>query len=648
MKMKASSGSFRYLPTYLALAAGLGLGGIPAHTAQADPTAATPAAAEQRERAKSPHATAATDESARLVAAALEAQLSGQTDQRDDLLQQALQADPDCRLAHWLRGEVRFNGEWRTLEAIRELVADNPAYEEYLALRAEMTGTPAEHEELAHWCFKQGLENEERYHWAYVLLANPEHQFARGRLGVRLYRDGLYTNQQIEDIERQQASAEAIFAKRKPEFVALCRQAVREEGTARAAAFAALSNVADVREIPALEYAVQREARSTSDDESLELYLAVVESLSKSDDPQATHRLLDYAVYAVRPQVRQLAAQKLKPRPVTDYVPQLMGALAAPVEAEVVGFAAADGTVFVEEVYAQSGPLADYTAHRTQAQKVVQMGGARGPNGGPGPNTMRQSQNLRYSAVAQVAAARRNVAARNSQINARNLRVREVLANVFEGDLGPDPQAYWQAWTDFNELYVPDRETIKLADEINYQYIPTMSCFAAGTPIWTQAGPRPIEHIAVGDMVLSQDTATGELAFRPVMETTIRPPSKMVRIDAGGSPVDATLGHRFWINGKGWEMAKFLAPDAPLQSAAGSATVNAVEPLPPEQEAEAYNLVVHDFHTYFVGDAKLLVHDNSCPKPTASKVPGQATLRDVQPAAIAVHKETAAKRSAAN
>lgn len=646
--MKASSGSFRYLSTYLALAAGLGLWGIQTHPVQADPAAAKPAAAEQREQAKSPHATAATDESSRLVAAALEAQLRGQTDQRDDLLEQALKADPDCRLAHWLRGEVRFNGEWRTLEAVHELVADNPAYEEYLALRAEMTGTPAEHEELAHWCFQQGLENEERYHWAYVLLASPEHQFARGRLGVRPYRDGLYTNQQIEEIERQQASADAIFAKMKPQFVALCRQAIREEGTARGAAFAALSNVADVREIPALEYAVEREAKSTSDDEALELYLAVVESLSKSDDPQATHRLLDYAVFAVRPEVRQLAAQKLKPRPVTDYVPHLMGALAAPVEAAVVGFAGADGTVFVDQYYRQSGPLADYEGKRSMVKTVVQVGGTFGPKGGPGPNTVMQRERLKIQAAADIRAARQQAAMTNAQINARNLRIREVLANVFEGDLGPNPQAYWQAWTDFNELYVPDRETIKLADETNYQYIPTMSCFAAGTPIWTQAGPRPIEHIAVGDMVLSQDTATGELAFRPVMETTIRPPSKMVRIDAGGSPIDATLGHRFWINGKGWEMAKFLAPDAALQSAAGSATVNSVEPLPPEEEAEAYNLVVHDFHTYFVGDAKLLVHDNSCPKPTASKVPGQATLRDVPPAAIAVHAETAKERPAAN
>ena len=575
---------------------------------------------------------AAADESSRLVAAALQAQLKGQQSECDDLLQQALQADPDCRLAHWLRGEVRFAGEWRSLAAVQNLVAKNPAYEEYARLRSESAGSVAEHEHLAQWCFARGLENEERYHWAHVLLANPQHQFARGRLGVRNYRGGLYTNQQIEEIERQEADAAAIFAKQKPRFVALCRQALREEVTPRDEAFAQLRDVADVRQIPALEYAVQREARRASAAAELELYLAVVESLSKSDDPQATHRLLDYAVYAVRPEVRQLAARKLKPRPVTDYVPQLMGVLAAPVEAEVLGFATADGTVFVEEVYAQSGPLADYTSRRTQARKVFQTGGTRGRDGGPGPFTTRMAHSLRLSAAMQIATARHQVAATNAHINARNLRVREVLANVFQGDLGPDPRAYWQAWTDFNELYVPDRETISLASEIDYQYIPTMSCFAAGTPVWTQAGLRPIEQIVVGDMVLAQNPATGELAFRPVIETTIRPASKMVRIDAGGSPIDATLGHRFWINGKGWEMAKFLTPELGLQTARGPVSISAVEPLPLEQLAEAHNLVVHDFHTYFVGDAQVLVHDNSCPQPTASKIPGQATLRDVEPA----------------
>ena len=46
----------------------------------------------------------------------------------------------------------------------------------------------------------------------------------------------------------------------------------------------------------------------------------------------------------------------------------------------------------------------------------------------------------------------------------------------------------------------------ELATPIHY------SCLAAGTPIWTDAGPVSVEKIKVGDRVLSQDADTGELA----------------------------------------------------------------------------------------------------------------------------------------
>ena len=48
----------------------------------------------------------------------------------------------------------------------------------------------------------------------------------------------------------------------------------------------------------------------------------------------------------------------------------------------------------------------------------------------------------------------------------------------------------------------------------------------AGTPVQTRTGPRPIEALRVGDLVLAQDTTTGALGFRPVLFTHHNPPSK--------------------------------------------------------------------------------------------------------------------------
>ncbi len=47
--------------------------------------------------------------------------------------------------------------------------------------------------------------------------------------------------------------------------------------------------------------------------------------------------------------------------------------------------------------------------------------------------------------------------------------------------------------------------------------------------------------------------------------------------------------------------------------------VDCIEPLPPDT---VYNLVVGDWHDYFVGDARLLVHDNSPIEETIAPVPG--------------------------
>ena len=50
-----------------------------------------------------------------------------------------------------------------------------------------------------------------------------------------------------------------------------------------------------------------------------------------------------------------------------------------------------------------------------------------------------------------------------------------------------------------------------------------------------------------------------------------------------------------------------------------SAEITAIEELP---EDAAYNLVVDDFATYFAGDLRVLLHDNTLPKPTDAILPG--------------------------
>ena len=146
------------------------------------------------------------------------------------------------------------------------------------------------------------------------------------------------------------------------------------------------------------------------------------------------------------------------------------------------------------------------------------------------------------------------------------------------------------------------------------------SCFRAGTKVWTETGLRPIETIEAGDRVLSQDPDTGELALKLVIQRTVRPPAEIVEMRIDGERIECTKGHPFWVNGMGWRMAKLIEVGDRIHTLGGAAEVEATARQP--YNDQAFNLVVDDFGTYFVGKTASLVHDNTYRRPTTALVPG--------------------------
>ena len=147
-------------------------------------------------------------------------------------------------------------------------------------------------------------------------------------------------------------------------------------------------------------------------------------------------------------------------------------------------------------------------------------------------------------------------------------------------------------------------------------------CFVAGTPVWTIAGLQSIEQIRIGDLVLSQDVQTGELAYKPVLQTNVRSAEPLIRVTLatlGREILEGSGGHPLWVAGDGWTMLRELEPGAILHGIGGSAMASEVGA---GEDAETYNLVVADFHTYVVGHAKIVCHDNTPRRPTNAVVPG--------------------------
>ena len=140
----------------------------------------------------------------------------------------------------------------------------------------------------------------------------------------------------------------------------------------------------------------------------------------------------------------------------------------------------------------------------------------------------------------------------------------------------------------------------------------TSYCFVAGTLVTTEDGQEPIEEIEVGDKVLSEDETTGEVAVKTVTETYINETDELIHICVNGETISATPTHPFYVDKLGWTLARSLrAGDVLVLSNGELVTVEWVQHEILESPIKVYNFEVEEFHTYFVGECGVLVH-NKC------------------------------------
>ena len=140
----------------------------------------------------------------------------------------------------------------------------------------------------------------------------------------------------------------------------------------------------------------------------------------------------------------------------------------------------------------------------------------------------------------------------------------------------------------------------------------TSYCFVAGTLVITEDGQKPIEEIEVGDKVLSEDETTGEVAVKTVTETYVNETDELIHIGVNGETISATPTHPFYVDKLGWTLARSLrAGDILVLSNGELVTVEWVQHEILESPIKVYNFEVEDFHTYFVGENGIFVH-NGC------------------------------------
>ena len=109
----------------------------------------------------------------------------------------------------------------------------------------------------------------------------------------------------------------------------------------------------------------------------------------------------------------------------------------------------------------------------------------------------------------------------NNQINQLNDRVLPIVQTASGQKLGAEPEKWKSWWTDqlgyaFQASQPATKPTFTEIVDVS-SWSASLECFGEGTLVHAAGGPKAIETIRVGDRVLSQNPATGVLAYQPVM-----------------------------------------------------------------------------------------------------------------------------------
>lgn len=235
-----------------------------------------------------------------------------------------------------------------------------------------------------------------------------------------------------------------------------------------------------------------------------------------------------------------------------------------------------------------------------------------------------QSVRLRDSMMFQqtVAALEEN----NQFVATVSPKVVDALNQITGQDLPSDADE-WQRWW----LNVQGYSYTTPPDQFrNTVFLSFPSCFAKGTTVKTLGGSLPIEAINVGDQVLAQDAHTGALSFQVVTVIHHNPPGETLRIRLKDEEILPTVHHRFWRASEGWVKARDLKSGDTIRTLTGLARIEAIESAGVQP---VYNLDVSTCHSFFVGRAGALVHDNTLPPLRLE--PFDASLRPDANAALA-------------
>lgn len=589
----------------------------------------------------------------------------------DSLRAKLLESAENQQLANWYSGKVQIDGQWLTLEAAQQHAAKDKDLIAYRDLREQATDSAVSHERLARWCQKRELTDLANMHWMHVLRFAPQHRAALNKLELRWHQGLLLSYEEVENYKKR----ERVWAKEKKEWQAqakrLRRELERNEPEQQLAARQELRQIKAPTAVPALVEAFTEPA--TTDEKTAARQTELMITLGGIDAPTAIETLAQFAVQAPDKTVRYTAIDQLKSKPLEKYVPALLAGMATPIEASVC-FNEVGNRIVSSYSYSQVGPgnrryesdhnsytvvpgrkydpVALLRSRYVRAKTTFVPGGTVVGSCGatrvvpdryvhtPGHTVTRrvgttyvenrnyQNNKQRTLTDSQAKAERHGnqIVQRNIAIQHQNQRITTVLTEVTGETLAAFPKSWWNWWGDYLDRN-PGVATLGTRQQLNVALMNQQQRgLARGTWVWTRQGKRSVETVLPGDYVLAQDPQTGELAYQVVLAIAPAQSLKVSEVELADAELHCAPGHVVWATGSGWQRVSKLAKGQSLHGLNTEARVSQVETA---FEIDSYDLIVDGFHTFFIGEQGLLVHDATPVGPAHVALPG------FSPAAVA-------------
>lgn len=577
----------------------------------------------------------------------------------------------------WQAGEIEINGQWQKLSELEQNQLSKEM-QRYLEERGDEALDKDGHRRLAKWCTTNNLPDQAEAHWYGVLEADFNDAEARRALKFT-HIDGRWFSQ--EEVASTKTSVQEQLKALKtwlPKIRDIVAGIENKDTTKRLKSIQQLKAIKDPKAVKALQFAAERSEAQTAlhllntikqfrtKDACMALASIALRAPSTELGQDAATALARFPKEMYVPALLDFMStekdlrRNLVMEPNGDLVLQLLEVreLKSHVETarldKVLKINNTNAAIFAENLrFASRAPTSvDSDSFLAVADNDV-------------ANTVTQNEARRDAENQEARLTQENEGTRQLQRN-----VCTVLRSATGEKLDDTPRQWWNWWDLEQEiLSVGNKEILRNYDR-NFQSLvysvdpervrvfratgssenegappeqtentgtrrnlirPSLSrvnpgyridCLTAGTMIQTETGMRPIESIRIGDNVVSQDIETGEISLKPVVRTSHRPPSITCKIVlVSDETIQATLGHHWWVVGKGWTKTKDLETGMHIRTASGSAEIAKLEDA---EETTTYNISVADHHSFFVGKDRLLSFDSRELTPTLQLVPGLA------------------------